>query len=288
MRDGSFDLNGQMFGAGTQVRVRAFEPGDRIVRHQDVDRPGRDGRLMGRDSVDGPEWTFDLIVKGGGGADTFDLLDQIRTAWERSHRPGELSVLRYALPGRVRRVYGRPRRFAPNMQSVKHGWHFDHYPVLATFQLTDPLIYADTASVLDLALGTASTEGVTWPVTWPVVWGSTPGQRQGEVVVGGDAPVPFEVTFHGPSTGNASGFWAAGAGWRIDLDTTLAWDQSATVDTRTSTVTRNDGRSLAGSARGRFLTARLSPGQQEISWGATDATGTARMTLTHRPGYWSL
>lgn len=289
MREGAFDLDGYEFGTPDHdVWVQNLDPGDRVVRNQDHARPSGDGLLMGRDWREGPEWTLDLLVKAGGGGATYSALEVLRGAWERSHGPGEVSVLRYALPGRVRRVYGRPRRFAGGMDSVRQGWHWDRYPVLATFQLADPLIYDDTARVLDLTLGTASTEGVTWPVVWPVVWGSTPGQRQGEVVVGGEAPVPFEVTFHGPTAGTATGYWAEGAGWRVDLDATLAWDQTATIDTRTSTVTRSDGRSLAGAARGRFLTARLSPGQQEISWGCTDSTGTARMTLTHRPGYWSL
>lgn len=289
MREGAFDLDGYEFGTPEHdVWVRNLDPGDRVVRNQDHARPGGDGLLMGRDWREGPEWTLDLLVKAGGGAATYDALEVLRGAWDRRHGPGELSVLRYALPGRVRRVYGRPRRFAGDMDSVRQGWHWDRYPVLATFQLADPLHYDDEARVLDLTL-TSTPEGVlTLPATLPWVLGGRAGQRQGEVHVAGDAPVPFEVTFHGPASGTASGFWAQGAGWRIDLDATLAWDQSATVDTRTSTVTRSDGRSLAGSARGRFLTARLSPGQQEISWGCTDATGTARMTLTHRPGYYSI
>lgn len=288
MREGVYELDGLAMGPGTEINVASVDQGGRLVRTQDTAAPGRDGRLMGRDTTDGPEWTFDLSVNGGGGAGTFDVVEALRGAWEREHEPGELSVLRYALPGRVRRVYGRPREFSPVSRATHMGWHFDHYPVLATFQLADPLVYDDAAVVLDLPL-VSTPEGVlTLPATLPWVLGGRSGQRAGEVVVGGRAAVPFELTFHGPASGTASGFWAEGAGWRIDLATTLAWDQSVTVDTRTSTVLRNDGRSLAGSARGRFLTARLQPGQQEVRWGCNDPTATASMTLTHRPGYYSI
>jgi len=288
MRDGRFDLDGFEFGAGTDIRVRALDTGARTVRDDDWPVPGGDGTLMGRDYVDGAEWTFDLVVKGGGGAATFDLVEDLRTAWEREHEPGEFSALRYGLPGRRRRVYGRPRRFAPTGAAVREGWHFNHYPVLATFVLADPLVYEDEGRVLDLALTQSPLGGLTLPARLPWTLGGRDGMRAGEVTVGGRASVPFTLTFHGPSTGSASGWWAEGPGWRVDLATTLAWDQSVTIDTRAGTVTRNDGLSLAGAARGRFLSARLRPGPQEVRWGCNDETGTARMVLEHRPAFHSI
>lgn len=288
MRDGLFSLDGFEFGAGTEVKVRAFDSGSRMIKDDDWPVPGGHGVLMGRDTVQGAEWTFDLVVKGGGGADTFDLAESLRGMWERQHEPGALSVLRYALPGRVRRVYGRPRRFAPTGGAVKEGWHWNHYPVLATFRLADALSYDDEARVLSLGLVAAPQGGVVLPETLPWVLAGREGRRDGQVTVEGRAEVPFTLTFHGPASGSASGWWAEGPGWRVDLAASLAWDQTATVDTRTGTVTRSDGVSLAGAARGRFLTARLRPGTSEVSWGANDPTNTARLSLTHRPGYHSL
>jgi len=287
VNDHQYELDGFRFGRGLPVQVAAFSRGAPAIVHQDVQRPGRDGLLMGRDVRGGAEWVFDLLVKADGEQGATVALRELGSAWGgRDYAPGDLSVLRYRSAGRTRRVYGRARQFEEF--AVPHGQDAGLVPALATFQLADPLHYDDEARVLDLALTTTPEGVLTLPATLPWVLGGRAGQRQGEVHVGGDAPVPFEVTFYGPATGSASGFWAQGAGWRIDLDATLAWDQSATIDTRASTVTRSDGRSLAGAARGRFLTARLSPGQQEISWGCTDATGTARMTLTHRPGYYSI
>lgn len=288
MRDGRFDLNGFEFGAGTEVKVRMLDTGSRVVRDQDWPNPAGDGLLMGEDREEGDEWTFDLVVKGGGGAATFDLAEALRGAWKRRHGPGEYSVLRYGLPGRRRRVYGRPRRFAPTGRAVKEGWHFNHYPVLATFRLADPLVYDDEARVLDLGLVQSEQGGVVLPATLPWVLAGREGRRDGQVTVEGHAEVPFTLTFHGPTSGTATGWWAQGRGWRVDLDAPIAWDQSVTIDTRSGTVLRSDGVSLAGAARGRFLSARLRPGAQEVSWGANDPTGTARMRLVHHPGFHSI
>src|SRR5690606_36874626 len=133
--DGQYELDGYLFGCGQPVDVARMNPGPRAVTNQDAPVPGGHGRNVGRDSDDGPEWSFDLTVTGEG---AFDTLEGLREAWQAegiAQSPGALSVLRYALPGRVRRVYGRPREFVPVDGSVGMGWHFNHLPVVATFQL---------------------------------------------------------------------------------------------------------------------------------------------------------
>lgn len=286
MLDGQYALDGFTFGRGTPIGVRSVDRGANVVRNQDHPAPGRPGRMMGHDIEDGGEWTLELMARAASGPAVKAALAELAEAWRRPYRAGQFSVLRWQEYGQVRRVYGRARDFRDFAHP--HLIESGRIPTLATFQLADPIVYDDAAHSLDLGLLSAPGGGVVWPVSFPFVWGSAPGRRDGEVVVGGRVPVPFELTFHGPASGSASGFWAAGAGWRVDLAATLAWDQSVTIDTRTGTVLRSDGRSLAGNARGRFLTARLQPGAQEVSWGATDPTGTARMTLTHRPGHWSI
>lgn len=289
MIDGEFELDGVRWGGrrSAALLVEDFTPEGAEIENQDAQRPGGHGLLAGRDMLGGASWSWDVSTNHRDGQAALAEARALAAVW-RSYvnDPHRLAVLRHKAGGEVRRVYGRPRRFAPPRWDILTVQGRGR--IVMDFQLTDPLIYDDTPSVLELALTGTSGEGVRWPVTFPFVWGSAPGRRDGEVIVGGRADVPFTLTFHGPSSGTASAFWAQGPGWRVDLSTTLAWDQSATVDTRTSTVTRSDGRSLAGDARGRFLTARLQPGAQEIAWGATDPTNTASMTLTHHAGYHSL
>lgn len=286
--EGQFRVNGVTFGAGTAIRVNAFDPGPRVVLDEDQPLPGRDGRTIGRDFDDGPEWTFELTLKAGSSDGNFDALEELRAAWSARRATTELAELRYALPGRVRRVYGRPRRFAIASRGVRAGWHHNRLPVLATFQLADPLVYDDVERSLELGLVASGGSGVVLPAVLPWELGRAAGQRQGVVEVGGRAPAPFSVTFQGPTSGFASSLWAQGPGWRVDLDTQLPFGQSVTVDTRTCTVTRSDGVSLAGAARGRFLTARLSPGLQELSWGAADPSNTARAVFAWHDAYYSI
>lgn len=286
--NGSFDLDGHQFGAGTPIRVRSFDPGPRVVADQDARLPaGHLGRHMGRDTEDGPEWTWDLIIKGGGGAATFDTVQALTTAWKRSHGPGEVSVLRYALPGRMRRVYGRPRRWAATKDAVRYGWHYDHYPVLATFQLADPRIFDDVARSVTLSVVPASVGGLEAPLVAPLSTVRSSAPRAGLVDAAGDAPAPVVVTFQGPITDP----WVRGPGWEVGLSGHIAYDQTVTVDALAATATLSPGGASVGgrlTRRTRLRDAVLRPGQQELTFGGSDQTGTATVTITWRDAWWSL
>ena len=154
----------------------------------------------------------------------------------------------------------------------------------AQFQTDSPLHYADTAQQLTLQMAVPSGSVITWPGVWPLVF-SQGSDRQGVIQdVGGDAPTPIIATIRGPVTNP----FVEGDGWRIDLNTTLAYDQSVTVDARARTALRNDGASLAGSLRRTtYLDAcRLAPGPAEIRFGGIDPTGTARCDIQWRPAFY--
>lgn len=292
MIPGTFSLNGVDFGgANPHIRVERFDPGQRALTTGDVPAGGHDGRHMGLDHDEGAEWIWDLGVRGERGlgrdpAVTFDRVAALRAAWEGSRDdPGAVDVLRYSLPGRVRRVYGRPRRW--QVGDVRLAWHASYQRVAASFVLADPRHFTDDARSVTLSIVPASTGGLKAPLRAPLSTVRSSAPRAGVITAHGDAPAPVTVTFRGPITNP----WIRGNGWTIGLAGSLAYDQSVTVDALALTAIRQDGASVGGllTADTRLRDAALTPGvQQEITFGGTDPTGTATAEITWRDAWWSL
>lgn len=286
LRDGEFELDGYLTGKGHPVHAFAFEPGSAETRNQDVANPHDDSLLMGRDRQTPTTWVFEFSSQHGEDkAAARAALNDLHRHWaDRSKRtePGQLSVLRYGLAGRTRRVYGRARRFAPVVGSL---FSTGKASAVADFQTADTLHYADEEQRLTLDIVPPTQFGLTEPLTAPLTT-SGGGERQGIIQVDGDAPAHLTATIHGP----ISDPWVGGAGWRITLDADLAYDQSVTIDSRTKTVLRNDGASMAGAlSRSSYLMdVRVDPGPQEIIFGGTDQTGTARCVVAWRPAYYGI
>ncbi|PYG00156.1 hypothetical protein SAMN05216184_10495 [Georgenia satyanarayanai] len=285
MIDGEFILDGYSFGTEDHdVWVQELDLGTRARVTADEHIAGTLGRLMGRDSEDAPEWTFDLRVRAEG--QTLNALGRLRRTWQGPDTPGALSVLRYGLPGRQRRVYGRPRRFTPAGEAVRHAWHHGRAPVLATFQLADPRHFNDVAKSVTLSIVPASVGGLMAPLAAPLSTVRSSAPRAGFVTAAGDAPAPVAVTFRGP----ISDPFVRALGWEIGVAGHIAYDETVTVDALTTTALRSDGASVGGrlTRRTRLRDAALQPGQQEITFGGTDGTGTATATVTWRDAWWSL
>src|SRR5699024_2069484 len=70
-------------------------------------------------------------------------------------------------------------------------------------------------------------------------------------------------------------------GWRIALNTSIAYDQTIVVDTMAQTVTReSDGASFAHVLTyDSDLSARLAPGGQEVVFSGRDTTNTASVDV---------
>jgi hypothetical protein len=290
LNEGEFELDGFGFGGGDHSVVippSGFDPGSATVRDQDSVNPLGDNLRMGRDTKTPPVWAFDLMTNEYSAADALDSLDELAGIWQADSvrsTPGALSVLRYRLGGRTRRVYGRARRFAPIVQTNLWG---GVTAAVADFQLAENRYYEDELNTVSVSIVPATTGGLAGVLKAPL---STlaGGARQGVIQVGGRAPTPFTVTIRGPITNP----WVAGPGWKIQLNTTLAYDQSVTINTRpgVTSVKRQDGASLAGSLTrtSRLTTALLKPGPAEITFGGTDATGTATCSLSWRNAHYSL
>lgn len=285
LQDGDFELDGYLFSGSRRqpLYVLGFNIEPARIRVQDVPNPMAPEILQGRDQRTPPLWKFGFRVGHGGAAATLSRLAGLTAAWDAlTAVPGAESVLRYAVAGRTRRVYGRAREMAPDYSML-----YDLGRVVSTgdFQPRDVWFYDDAAQAVTVSLVPNSTGGLKAPLRAPLTT-SAGSQRQGIVTVGGDAPAPVELVFKGPITNPR----ASSSGWEVGLNTTIAYDQTVTVNTRTGTVLRNDGASLAGTlTRRTYLpTARLQPGVRELTFAGTDPTGTATCTMQWRNTYQSL
>lgn len=292
LSDGGFELDGFQFGGefdSVVVQPGGFDPGTTDWRVQDQDSPSGDGVTFGRDLLSGPTWGFTFLTNEYTAADALNSLEALAGLWlGNANRsvPGAVSVLRYNIGGRTRRVYGRPRRWSLGVTPDLWG---GVAPVIADFRREGALHYDDELRTISVGIVPASTGGLLAPLASPLSTASG-GARSGVIdSVGGTAPAPFIALIHGPITNP----WIAGPGWRFDFLTTLAYDQSLAIDTRpwAKTILRQDGASLAGTlirASTALSDARLLPGGAELTFGGIDATGTATCLVSWRPTYHSL
>lgn len=284
LRDGDFDLNGYVIGGDKSRPVYSVGLDTGVADHRDQDElnPHGDDRYFGDDQLSGPTWTLELRTGRNVTPRTaLSSLGAVMRAWRSAPRgAGEESVLRYMAAGRVRRVYGRPRNFTfdPNLV-YSHGY----LAAAAQFVTADTLHYDDTEDRLTVGLIPGNAGGLVSPLVSPLTTVAG-GQRQGQVRIDGDAPAPLVITIQGPVTNPK----VSSTGWQVGLTGSLAYDQSVTIDTRRRTVLRNDGADLSGwLTRATFLPeARLRPGNREIIFAGTDATGTATCTVAWRPAFY--
>jgi hypothetical protein len=291
LNDGEFELDGYGFGGESHpivVQPGGFDPGTSGLRNQDNDNGVSDGLSMGRDTKTPPLWGFTLMTNQYSASDALDALEDAAAQWDAPDvrsTPGAVQTMRYNIGGRTRRVYGRTRRFA---QTVTAGLWSGTSGAVADFQLVDGRYYDDELRQQSVTIVPASTGGLSGVLTGPIST-SAGGARQGVIPdVGGKLPAPIVATIHGPITNP----WISNGEWKIELKLTLAYDQSVTIDARPwrTTVLRNDGASLAGALtrNSRLDLARLRPGSAELTFGGTDATGTATCSVSWRPVFPSL
>src|SRR5699024_4980236 len=110
-----------------------------------------------------------------------DAVEEFRRVWQSSQRLGEVSALRYGLPGRERAGYGRARRVAVDDEATREAIPLGRLAGLATFQLSDPRSFADAVSSVTLNLVPESTGGIIFPLTFPMTTTVTGGVRAGFV-----------------------------------------------------------------------------------------------------------
>lgn len=287
LQEGDFELDGFLFSANRDrpVYVRNFSIGGASSRTQDAPNPVGDQVLFGRDYLAPGQWGFGLRVREDTMAKSLEVFGGLATKWAADTTrvtPGAMSVLRYCIGGRTRRIYGRSRGLTPNPENL---WVARMMDADVIFDPESPMYFEDAESVLQLQMVPGNARGLVTPLVTPLTTVAG-GTRQGVITTEGDYPTPFRVTFKGPVTDP----YVVVSGQKLQLLTTIAYDQTITVDTRLLTVTRSGGANMAGSVsrRTRLSEARLKPGPSEVIFGGTDLSGTATCTVSWRPAYHSL
>lgn len=286
--DYQFELEGVPFGIGTsKITVENFDPGSGEWSIQDVDMQGRPATAFGRDILRGPTWAFELSTNLDTPEAALDAASELATVWRSLaavSTPGRVLTLRYGLPGRLRRIYGRPRRWAATPTNRLIGGYL---PISCDFKAADPLHYADSESSVVIGTTATSEGGFVFPVTFPAV--TLPAtERSGQVFGQGDEDTYPIIRIDGPIVSP----WVRHNDWRIDLGLSLGVGDYVEVDTRpwALTVMKNGTSSVANKLgrRNKLGRMRIKPGAQEITFGGSSASGAATCTVRWRDAWNSL
>ncbi len=287
--DHQFSIGGVIFGidAALSVTNGTWEVGSFSHRTQDTDDAQTDTRNFGRDLLTPGSWSWELHTTADHEAGALQQLDALAGVWlDEAVRedPGAVVGLRYRIGDRTRIVYGRPRRWAPQINNRLLGGYI---PINCDFSLADGVFYSDAEQSAQIDLIASVVGGLVTPLITPLTTLSTSAPRAGIVTVEGTAPTWAVLEFHGPVVNP----WIAREGWRFDLNLTLAADEVVTVDPRpwAKSVTRAVGSSVASAVTGaRLYDLRIPPGTSEIQYGGRDTTNSSYCVVKWRPAWRSI
>lgn len=284
-------VDGFVFGLGAEVGLNdgGFDPGENEHLVQDQQNTRRGVRAFGRDVLGAKTWVWESHTDREDARQALDTLERFSAAWTpyAAQEPGWNTAVRYRLAGRVRRVFGRPRRYAaPPTNLILDGL----VPVTHDFACVDSFTYDDLESSAEIPYSSgAAGGGFSFPLTFPIVTASSEGSGGAQISVGGNARAYPIVRFNGPWTNPV---------FETD-DWTLRWKGSIPasgwmeIDTRpwALTVLNQDGASVAGGLDRQtwledcWFAPRTKP---FIKLGGTASTGQASATVRWRNAWTSI
>lgn len=261
---------------------------------EDTARPRQDGIRFGQDYRRGKTITFQLQIKGAGStnvaasASCRAMLAALELAWRGDGVrliPGAMASLTVRVAGAERRVYGRPRKYAPNLANIALG----EATAVATFDTADDVWYGPEQQLTVQLARPASEGGVALPLALPTPL-ATSQTVAGGLSVGGTLPAYISAEVHGPITNPTVGLTS---GWQLRLVDVVTSGSTVTLDAQPwqRTILDSAGASRAGKldrTKSRLSDARMSPGAAEVSLKGTDLSGTAYMVLRWSPAYASM
>ena len=270
------------FGSVTSGLVFPVAPaiGTTETEADDTRRPRGDGTVFGVDYLSGQTIGFAVDVVGPDESATRARLATLARAWRGDavrSSPGAVAEL-VAHTGRS--TFGRPRRFVSNDDEIHSGLA----AVTADFVTADDLWYGPEQAA-EVSLVPAAGGGLVAPLASPLSTTAT-SDRSAVFQVDGEVPTWPVLEVAGPLTSPVIEIVGV---LRIELDLTLAYDQTLVIDTRpwARTVLR-DGASVSGRrtrASTRLDAAALPPGTHQLVLRGASATGTARATARWRNAY---
>lgn len=275
------------FGFGIHLDVSVdnggFDPGSAEWVTQDGVNQLTGVTQFGRDQLTGETWAWNAHVNRDDLTTGLETLRAFRKVWRArtaAGEPGHMSVIRYQQDGETRRTYGRPRRFAaPPDNQIINGY----VPVTMDFKTVTPFTFDDLEQIATLDFVVESSGGLIFPTTFPV--SPLPsGQREGAILVGGNAPTYAQVKF----TGAITNPWVQWDDRRWTFNITVPDGVPFVVDARPwkQTITLA-GQSKPGAlGRRQYLSdMTLTPGGHEIIFGGQSETGTASCEVRWRNAY---
>lgn len=260
----------------TPYYIQEVDFGEAEMANNTVSSPRSDGRIFGRDYRSGRTILFTgNIITPAGPTTALDALDAIESAWDPEElrtQPGDVAVLRMRRGGRIRRVYGRPRRFKSTPGATRRGW----IPFTMDFETSDHRYYSDAEFVETIGMIPRSQGGLIGPLQGPLIAAGT-NDGSGILSVHGSKPSWLIVRINGPIVNpviELVGFW------KYQLNITLAYDQWILIDPTpwTRMVRRNDGANFAGEFTADSVTLsemRIPKGTHQLLLSGIDATKTA-------------
>ena len=288
--NGEFALNGFRFGCGhSNIGVSTLNATSIRWRVQDQPNPVGDNILVGRDYGDPQPIKLGVFFSGNTAEEVAQAAAEFANAWAtaQARKPGEDSVLEIGVHGKTLRAYGRPRDLDIDDTDIFSQRHAEG---TAIFDRSDMFFYGDPdnggGGQVTLSITPPQAQGLVFPVVFP--WGTFKGgERQGVVVNAGLRPTQ-DVTI--TINGTVSNPVVSGDGWEIQLNTSLAYDRSVTINARNRTVTRDDGVSLAGklTRKSRLDKIIVPPGSSEFFFRGTSADGSATATIRWGSAHTSL
>lgn len=267
---------------GFEVDLGSIRTGDAALPIGHGSRPGADFLEAG---------AITLTLRSAYGIRDSVAAERVTSAFMRAWRsslsagPGVMTPLLIEAGGRARMVYGRAGRISPPPPDTvlkRQGL----VEIIAEFRVLDPHVYDVAGTGVTLSVLPRSLGGIIAPIVTPVTTTMTSGVEYRMLTVAGDAPAPLTVTFHGPALDPV----ITVGGAEVGIVGQLAYDEDIVVDGRTRSVTLINGTPAAHrlSRGSRLDLLKVDPGTHEISFSATDRTGTARVTVEATPAYYHL
>lgn len=277
--------DGVGFGIHLDVSVDdgGFDPGSADWATQDGQNPLTGSTMFGRDALLGETWAWNAHINRQETSEALTTLRALRKAWRARNtvtEPGKMSIIRYQMEGQRRRTYGRPRRFAaPPDNKILNGY----VPVTMDFKTATPFTFDDLEQITTVQFNSTSNGGLRFPVAFPAS-PLPPGERQGSILVGGDAPAFPVFTFIGPIVNP----WIMWDDRKWTFNASLNDGIPLTVDTRPwkQTIMAN-GQSAPGAlGRRQYLQdMTISPGGHEVTFGGFSSFATAQLQFRWRDTY---